>query len=123
MLLGAVRDGEQDASNRLLQTIYEELRRLARARMRSEPADHTLQATALVHEAYLRLMQDSNAEWENRRHFFASAAQAMRRILVERHRRVSAEKRGGDKQRVELEPELQLANADGAGDLDLLALR
>src|SRR5262245_15381878 len=86
----------------LLPLIYDELRRLARAQMRQERAGHTLEATALVHEAYLRLMDGSAPTWEGRRHFFAAAAEAMRRILIDHARARDALKRGGKRQRFEL---------------------
>lgn len=93
-------------TDELIQLVYGELRALAHAWIAREPAGHTLPPTALVHEAYLRLVTDPNMQWENRRHFFAAAAEAMRRILIERARRVSRQKRGGDQQRVELDEEL-----------------
>lgn len=89
-------------TDELIEAVYGELRALARAWMAREPAGHTLPPTALVHEAYLRLVTDPDMKWENRRHFFAAAAEAMRRILIERARRVSRQKRGGDQERVEL---------------------
>jgi RNA polymerase sigma factor (TIGR02999 family) len=93
-------------TDELIQLVYAELRALARAWMAREPAGHTLPPTALVHEAYLRLVTDPSMKWENRRHFFGAAAEAMRRILIERARRVSRQKRGGHQQRVELDEEL-----------------
>ncbi|MGK0184913.1 MAG: RNA polymerase sigma factor (TIGR02999 family) [Verrucomicrobiales bacterium] len=103
-LLQAVDDGNTVAAHRLLPQVYEELRRLAAARMAREPAGQTLQPTALVHEAYLRLMNDDSAKWENRGHYFAAAAEAMRRILIEKARAKCREKRGGGKlQRVDID--------------------
>ena len=93
-------------TDELITLVYSELRALARAWMAREPAGHTLPPTALVHEAYLRLVTDPDMKWENRRHFFGAAAEAMRRILIERARRVSRQKRGGDQERVELNEEL-----------------
>src|SRR5688572_12912186 len=93
-LVQAVAEGDSRAASQLMPMIYDELRRLARARMAHESAGHTLQATALVHEAYLRLMNDGQ-QWEGRRHFFAAAAEAMRRILIEHARRKQSLKRGG----------------------------
>jgi RNA polymerase sigma factor (TIGR02999 family) len=90
---------DENVAEKLLPLVYEELRRLAAHRMAKQGADQTLQATALVHEAYLRLVgpEESNpARWENRGHFFAAAAEAMRRILIDRARRKQAVKRGGD---------------------------
>jgi len=98
-ILEAVRRGEARASDRLLVAVYDELRRLAAQRMRHEPPGRTLQATALVHEAYLRVVGDPNTRWDNRGHFFAAAAEAMRRILVEAARRRNRQKRGGGWQR------------------------
>jgi RNA polymerase sigma factor (TIGR02999 family) len=86
-LLGAIERGDPDAAGQLWPLVYAELRRLAGAQMAGERAGHTLDATALVHEAYLRLAGDADAGFANRRHFFAAAAQAMRRILVESARR------------------------------------
>lgn len=108
LMLQAVARGERQASSDLLPLVYEELRRLAGARMAREAAGQTLQPTALVHEAWLRLVGDGDRNWENRAHFFGAAAEAMRRILIENARRKSRLKRGGDQVRVELE-ELDLA--------------
>jgi len=102
-LLNAVAKGDPRAPGELLPLVYQELRRLARAHMAQERAGHTLQATALVHEAYVRLLEGEPANWDGRRHFFAAAAEAMRRILVEHARRRQSLKRGGDRQRVDLE--------------------
>jgi RNA polymerase sigma factor (TIGR02999 family) len=103
----------------LVQQVYDELHRLAVARMAHEPAGLTIQPTALVHEAYLRLVQSANRPWENRALFFASAARAMRQILVERARRVGRIKHGGRRQRTPLD-QVEIPVND-AGD-DLLAL-
>src|SRR5215813_3550486 len=95
-LLGAIEQGDSQAADELLPLVYEELRKLAAARMANEAAGHTLQPTALVHEVWLRLAgNDANVQFANRAHFFAAAAEAMRRILIERARRKGAEKRGG----------------------------
>ncbi len=102
-LLGAIGAGDPAAQDELLPMIYEELRSLARGRMAAESPGHTLQTTALVHEAYLRLLGDGDATWQNRRHFYGAASEAMRRILVEHARRRHAQKRGGDRRRVDLE--------------------
>jgi len=103
-ILNAVQQGDPTSADQLLPLVYEELRRLAAQRMANEAAGHTLQPTALVHEAWLRLGgSDANAPFANRAHFFAAAAEAMRRILIERARRKSAEKRGGDWQRIDLD--------------------
>src|SRR5689334_1725191 len=92
-LINAMGQGDPRAAGELLPLIYQELRRLARAHMAREQTGHTLQATALVHEAYLRLVQDQPQDWDGRRHFFAAAAEAMRRILVDHHRHKHAIKR------------------------------
>jgi RNA polymerase sigma factor (TIGR02999 family) len=102
-ILEAIGAGDPEAKDRLLPVVYQELRRIARARMAGERADHTLQPTALVHEAYLRLLGTESPHWENRAHFYTAAAEAMRRILIERARRRQRQKRGGDRQRVELD--------------------
>lgn len=108
LVLQAVGRGEKQASEELLPLVYAELRQMAAARMAQEAAGQTLQPTALVHEAWLRLVGDGHRTWENRGHFFGAAAEAMRRILIESARRKSRLKRGGDRVRVELE-ELDLA--------------
>jgi len=95
LMLRAIERGEKHVSEDLLPLVYEELRRLAAMRMAQEAAGHTLQPTALVHEAWLRLMGDQPQTWENRAHFFSAAAEAMRRILIEHARRKSRLKRGG----------------------------
>lgn len=98
-LLNAIGDGDLAAAEELLPLVYVELRRIARARMANERPGHTLQPTALVHEAYLRLVGDAEIEWVDRRHFYAAAARSMRRILIDRARRVARQKHGGDLQR------------------------
>ena len=95
--------GESDAAADLLPQVYAELRRLAAWRLANEQPGQTLQATALVHEAYLRLVGEGDPHWNSRRHFFAAAAEAMRRILVENARRKKRLKRGGQMERVELD--------------------
>lgn len=90
------------AGEELLPLIYDELRAIAQSRMASERAGHTLQATALVHEAFLRLVAGEAVGWEGRRHFFAAAAEAMRRVLIDHARKQKSQKRGGDQQRVTL---------------------
>jgi RNA polymerase sigma factor (TIGR02999 family) len=102
-ILAEVQRGNAKAADELLPIVYEELRRLAAHKMASEPANHTLQPTALVHEAWLRLGGEAQPEWQNRAHFFAAAAEAMRRILVERARRRKTLKLGGNLERVELD--------------------
>ena len=103
LLLDAAAAGDRKAAADLLPLVYDELRKLATARMAAESANQTLQPTALVHEAYLRLIGPADdARWENRGHFFAAAAEAMRRILGDAARRKRTEKHGGRRQRVEL---------------------
>jgi RNA polymerase sigma factor (TIGR02999 family) len=101
-LLVAVSDGDSRAAAELLPVIYSELQRLARSFMAKEPAGNTLQPTALVHEAYLRLVGQTEMQWDSRGHFFVAAATAMRRILVERARARYRIKRGGDRRRMEM---------------------
>ncbi|MGD1093161.1 MAG: sigma-70 family RNA polymerase sigma factor [Bryobacteraceae bacterium] len=95
LLLAQLREGNQDAANQLAPLVYQELRRVAGAYMQRERPDHTLQSTALVHEAYMRLTGGESGQWQNRAHFFAIAAHTMRQILVDYARRRSAGKRGG----------------------------
>ena len=95
-LLTAAAAGRPHAARDLLPLVYRSLRELAERQMRQERGSHTLQATALVHEAYLRLVGDRDMGWDSRAHFYAAAAEAMRRILIEHARRVGAKKRGGD---------------------------
>ncbi len=105
----------------LLPLVYEELRRLAAYKMAQEAPGQTLQPTALVHEAWLRLGADAQPPWQNRAHFFAAAAEAMRRILVERARQRTALKRGGGAERVSLD-ELEIPPVGAADDERLLAV-
>ncbi len=104
-MIEAIHDGDPHASDELLPLVYDELRKLASMRLSHEPPGQTLQATALVHEAYLRLLGSgvSDEKWENRGHFFAAAAEAMRRIMIENARRKKRLKRGGEFRRVPLE--------------------
>jgi RNA polymerase sigma factor (TIGR02999 family) len=101
-MLNAAPQSDGRAANELLSIVYEELRRLAAAKMASEAPGQTLQATALVHEAWIKLTGDDQRKWNNRAHFFAAAAEAMRRILVDNARRKRAQRHGGNHQRVEL---------------------
>jgi RNA polymerase sigma factor (TIGR02999 family) len=109
-ILEAVSRGDSKAANELLSLVYEELRRLAAAKMASEAPGQTLQATALVHEAWLRLTNDDKRKWNDRTHFFAAAAEAMRRILVDNARIKRAQRHGGGLARVEM-PEIACAVA------------
>lgn len=101
-ILGQIQSGDPSAAERLLPLVYDELRRLASQKLAGEAPGQTLQSTALVHEAYLRLTGDTAQEWDSRWHFFMAAAEAMRRILVENARRKQRLKRGGNWQRVPL---------------------
>ena len=102
-ILGQIEDGDGQAAEKLLPLVYDELRRLAAAKMAQEKPGQTLQATALVHEAYIRLVDMEKAQhWDSRGHFFSAAAEAMRRLLVESARRKKSQKHGGDWQQVEL---------------------
>lgn len=94
-LLKKLADGNQEAARELIPLVYRELHRLAASHLRRERRDHTLQATALVHEAYIKLIAQGNADWQNRAHFFAVASNLMRRILVDYARRQLRAKRGG----------------------------
>jgi RNA polymerase sigma factor (TIGR02999 family) len=105
-ILSAIEAGDPIAAAQLLPLVYDELRKLAAARMAEERADHTLQPTALVHEAYLRLVGNVDRPWNGRGHFFAAAAEAMRRILVEIARRKKAVRHGGEHVRVEVANDL-----------------
>ena len=101
-ILQAAHNGDPNAAGELLPIVYDELRRLASARMAHESAGHTLQPTALVHEAWLRLTGHEDQTWEGRAHFFGAAAEAMRRILIDRVRKKRAVRHGGDQQRVDV---------------------
>jgi RNA polymerase sigma-70 factor (ECF subfamily) len=95
ILLGKINAGDGDAPEKLLPLVYDDLRRLARVYFADEKAEHTLQPTALVHEAYIRLVNWENVSWQNRAHFFAVAADVMRKILIDHARRKNAQKRSG----------------------------
>jgi RNA polymerase sigma factor (TIGR02999 family) len=119
-ILSALERGESHAAEQLLPLVYAELRKLAAQRLALEKPGQTLQATALVHEAYVRLVGTEKAQnWNSRNHFFAAAAEAMRRILVENYRRKKSEKYGGDRERVPLE-EIDIAVATPSTDLLVL---
>lgn len=113
-LLLAWREGDQRALDALVPCVYAELRRLAHRHMRGERPDHPLQTTALVHEAYLRLIDSSRVRWQNRAHFFAVTAQLMRRVLVDVARTRGAGKRGGGVSMVELREDLDAASEQSA---------
>jgi RNA polymerase sigma-70 factor (ECF subfamily) len=103
LLLSALARGDNGAASKLMPVVYDELRRLAGSYMRRERSDHTLQATALVHEAYLKLVEQHSIDWQSRAHFFGIAAQLMRRILIDHARGHSRDKRGGEHQKVSLD--------------------
>ena len=113
------RNGDNEALEKLMPVVYDELRRLARNCLRRERPEHTLQATALVNEAYLKLVDQRNTLWQNRAQFFGIAAQLMRRILVDHARQHLAEKRGGRNQRISI---TAVDGLTGKSDVDLLAL-
>jgi RNA polymerase sigma factor (TIGR02999 family) len=120
-LINAMEKGDPHAAEELLPLIYQELRILAAHKLSNESPGQTLQATALVHEAYLRLIGSDQNNWDNRRHFFAAAAEAMRRILIENARRKQSLKHGGNRQRVTLRE--SFIGFDGsASSCDLLSL-
>ena len=102
-ILVAIEQGDAKAADELLPLVYEELRRLASHKMSQEQPGQTLQATALVHEAYIRLVGSENQQWSGRTHFFAAAAESMRRILIENARRKQRQKHGGGQHRVDLD--------------------
>src|SRR5438876_10601006 len=118
-LLGDWSRGNRDALDQLLPLVYAELRRIAARQLRRERVDHTLQPTALVHEVYLRLVDQRQVNWQDRAHFFGAAAQVMRRILVDHARRHAADKRGDGIQWVSVDDAKEVA---ASGDLPLLAL-
>jgi len=120
-ILNAIERGDAKATDELLPLVYEELRLLAAQKLSQEKPGQTLQATALVHEAYIRLVGNESPSWNGRGHFFAAAAEAMRRILVENARRKNRVKHGGGQQRVQLDDSIMLTPSEISPD-DLLAL-
>jgi len=118
-LLLAIQDGDESARHRLIAVLYKELHRIATSYIRRERSDHTLQPTALVHEAYLQLIDQKGVSWQDRTHFIATAAQVMRRILVDHARSRNAAKRGGPRYRTTLTG--NIAQVPGQ-DIDVLAL-
>ena len=122
-LLDDVSGGDADAAALLLPLVYDQLRALAQAHLASERPGHTLQATALVHEAFIKLAGQEDVRWQNRAHFFGVAAQAIRRILIDHARTRNRLKRGGDHARVPLDDAAALPGAaNAAAPIDLLAL-
>ena len=118
-ILAAIEQGDARASEELLPLVYQELRRMAAHKMASEPAGHTLQPTALVHEAWLQLVDSLNQSWQNRAHFFGAAAEAMRRLLIARARRKQTQRRGAGAAHLDVD---DLGIASPAPDDQLLAL-
>jgi len=118
-ILESIEHGDAKAADELLPLVYGELRKLAASRMANEPPNQTLQPTALVHEAWLRLVGDTNPNFSGRAHFFGAAAEAMRRILIEKARRKCAQRHGGNQQRVDIES-IEVAGPDD--DDQLLAV-
>lgn len=110
-------DGNQEVVNQILPHIYDELRRLAGSYLRKERSDHTLQPTALVHEAYMKLIDQRQVKWQNRAHFFGIAAQVMRRILMDHARKHLANKRGGDAEILPIEEEILVVSHDRSAEL------
>jgi RNA polymerase sigma factor (TIGR02999 family) len=122
-LLSRAADGDEKAVSQLMPLVYDELRRLAASYLRRERPGQTLQATALVHEAYVRLIGEKAHNWQNRTHFLAIAALSMRQILVQRARARHAAKRGGDPARITLDEQLlPAADRGGPDEVDLIAL-
>lgn len=119
VLLDRLSKGDETAPDELLPLVYDDMRRLARAYFSNERSDHTLQPTALVHEAYIRLVNWENVDWQNRAHFFAVAAQVMRKILIDHARRKNAQKRSGAAQKILLDEAISFSNEK---ELDLIKL-
>ncbi|PEN11070.1 RNA polymerase subunit sigma-70 [Longibacter salinarum] len=117
-LLGRYQNGDRSAGDQLWQQVYQELRQVAHRRLLGERAGHTLGTTALVHECYLRLIDQTQVEWQSRLHFFAMASRVMRNILVDYARRKKAQKRGGDAHHLQLE-DVSVAGQNGSADLFL----
>lgn len=119
-ILSELKNGESDSLNELLPLVYDELRRLAKSHLSRERADHTLQPTALVHEAYLRLLGKTEIDWKNRAHFFGIAARSMREILIEYARMKNRKKRGGEfKTQIALDSAVSFSNKK---ELDVIAV-
>lgn len=120
-ILHAIEQGDVKATDELFPLVYEELRLLAAQKMNQEKTGQTLQATALVHEAYIRLVKGGDQDWHNRGHFFSAAAEAMRRILVDRARRKKGQRHGGDHIKITLNESL-LGKSKTVCDEDMMAL-
>lgn len=119
ILLGKINDGDSSAPEELLPVVYDELRKLAAGYLKNERPDHTLQATALVHEAYIRLVDWEKVSWQSRAHFFSVAAQVMRNILVDHARRKKAEMHGGNLQKLALDEAISFSQAREVDLVDL----
>jgi RNA polymerase sigma-70 factor, ECF subfamily len=119
LLLRSFRPGDSPAASRLMVLIYPELKRLARSRLRGERSDHDLQPTALVHEAYLRLVAHEHHNWESRAHFYAAAANVMRRVLIDHARARSTRKRDGQRLAIALDEGMALTSQQSADLIDL----
>jgi RNA polymerase sigma-70 factor, ECF subfamily len=119
LLLDRYRDGQAEAFERLMELVYDDLRRLAAWQLQTERSGHTLQPTALVHEAYLKLASQNPVEWQNKAHFFALAAQVMRHILVDHARARQRDKRGGGQISVALDEALELSRPSEPGLVEL----
>ena len=110
-------DGNQEVVNQILPHIYDELKRLASSYPRRERVNHTLQPTALVHEAYMKLIDQKRVQWQNRAHFFGIAAQVMRRILMDHARKHQADKRGGEAEKLPIEEEILVVSHEKSAEL------
>lgn len=119
VFLKAWSGGNREAADRLMMLVYSELRKLAASYLRGQRSNHTLQPTALVHEAYMKLIDVSQVDWQDRAHFFAVAAQTMRHILVDHARAVAADKRGGGAHKIALDEAVSFSDEQ---DIDLIAL-
>lgn len=117
LMLMELTDGNHEVVNKIYPHIYDELRRLAGSYLRRERPDHTLQPTALVHEAYMKLIDQTRVKWQNRAHFFGIAAQVMRRILMDHARKHLAGKRGGNAEVLPLEEEILVVSQDKSAEL------
>lgn len=121
LLITKAANGDKEAADRLLPLVYDQLRKAAQVQMRGEPSDHTLSATALVHDAYLKLVGPRDVPWANRGHFYTAAAEAMRRILIDRARQKRSLRRGGELRRLDLDkidPVAALTEDDRLLELD-----
>lgn len=119
LLLNQIGNGDSSAPEQLLSLVYDELRKLASGYLKNERQDHTLQATALVHEAYIRLVDWENVSWQNRSHFFAVSAQVMRNILVDHERKKKAEIHGGNLQKLVLAEAISFSDQTEVDLVDL----